>query len=330
MTLIKKLAVLILAFLLMPIVWAADPYPTKPVNLVVPYTAGGLSDIIAHSVNGSMAAQLGQPVLVLNFGGAGGAIGAQKVLGSPADGYNLFQGSPNETILVPLANAAVKYKSDDFRLVQMIGVAPMVIVARKDLPANDIDALIALARKSAGDKPLTFGSVGYGSLYHVLGEELSLLAGAKMMHVPYKGGVPLMQDLAAGQIDFTIAPLQQQILGLVESGRLKIIGTLAPAGKTESPLLKGYPSVNDGKLLKDFSFTLWNGLFVRKDTPEEEVQRLQSVLVKTLSEASVRSQLENQGLVISQPMSLSEAAKVYESETARYRAIAKSIKLEAQ
>ncbi len=330
MTPFKKLAVFVVALSATAFAWAGDAFPDKPVNLVVPYTAGGLSDIIAHVINGPMATQLGQPVLVLNFGGAGGAIGAQKVLNMPADGYYLFQGSPNETILVQLANSAVRYKSDEFRLVQMVGVAPMVVIARKELPADNIDELIALARKSAGSKPLTFGSVGYGSLYHVLGEDLSLLSGAKMMHVPYKGGVPLIQDLAAGEIDFTFAPLQQQILGMVDSGRIKIIGTLAPAGKTESPLLKKYPSVNDGKLLKDFSFTLWNGIFVRKDTPEDVVERLRAELVKTLADPTVRKQLQDQGLVLSPPMSLAEASKAYETEVARYGAIAKSIKLEAQ
>jgi tripartite-type tricarboxylate transporter receptor subunit TctC len=310
---------------------AADPYPAKPVNLMVPYPAGGSSDVIARVIHTPLSRLLGQPVLVENLGGAGGAIGAQKVLNAPADGYYLFQGSSNETILVPLANAAIRYKSDDFRLIQMIGVAPMVLMARKDLPANTTDELIALARSaSTQGKPLTFGSVGYGSLYHMLGEHLAERLGVTMTHVPYKGGAPLMQDLGAGNIDFMLAPIQQQLIGMTESGRLKIIGTLSPAGKTQVAMLKNFPSVNDSKGLRDFSFDLWHGYFVRKDTPEDVVQRLHAALHAVLADPTVRSQLEAQGLMVAPLTTLAEAARSYGAEATRLRAIASAIKLEAK
>lgn len=310
---------------------AADPYPAKPVNLMVPYPAGGSSDVIARVIHTPLSRLLGQPVLVENLGGAGGAIGAQKVLNAPADGYYLFQGSSNETILVPLANAAIRYKSDDFRLIQMIGVAPMVLMARKDLPANTTDELIALARSaSTQGKPLTFGSVGYGSLYHMLGEHLAERLGVTMTHVPYKGGAPLMQDLGAGNIDFMLAPIQQQLIGMTESGRLKIIGTLSPAGKTQVAMLKNFPSVNDSKGLRDFSFDLWHGYFVRKDTPEDVVQRLHAALHTVLADPTVRSQLEAQGLMVAPLTTLAEAARSYGAEATRLRAIASAIKLEAK
>ena len=124
----------------------AQAFPTKPVKLLVPYPAGGLSDVIARLVNTSLAKHLGQPVIVENLGGVSGAIAAQKVLNAPADGYSIFQGSPNELILSPLANAAVKFKSEDFRLVQMIGVAQMAIYARPNLPVNNVDELLDYAR----------------------------------------------------------------------------------------------------------------------------------------------------------------------------------------
>ena len=140
----------------------AQGFPAKPVTLMVPYPAGGLSDVMARLMNTSMAKQLGQPVIIENLGGASGAIAAQKVLNAPADGYFLFQGSPNELILSPLANAAVKFKSEDFRLIQMIAIAPMAIIARKDLPVNNGDELVAYAAKAAKEgKPLTYASVGH-------------------------------------------------------------------------------------------------------------------------------------------------------------------------
>ena len=130
----------------------ADVFPSKVVTLIVPYPAGGVSDVIARKVNVALGKALKQTVIVENVGGAGGAIGAQKVLAAPADGYYLFQGSPNELILAPLANAAVKYKTEDFREVQRIAISPMAITARKDLPVNSADELAAYAIKVAKEE----------------------------------------------------------------------------------------------------------------------------------------------------------------------------------
>ena len=310
---------------------AAQSFPTKAVNLMVPYPAGGLSDAIARVVERPLGKALGQMVMVENLGGVSGALGAQKVLAAPADGYYIYQGSPNELILAPMALQAVKYKSEDFRMVQIIGAFPMAVLARKDLPASNIDELAALAKKaSAEGRPLTYGSVGVGSFYHVLGEHFAHQVGAKMTHVPYKGMAPLSTDLAGGQVDVSFIVVGAKDVALVEQGRLKILGTLAPAGKVEVPLLKGYPSVNDSKTLKDFAYNAWTGYFVRKDTPEPVVQALSKALGATMGDPEVRTQLEKIGGMIPAMMTPAEAAREYEAQTARFRAIARSIKLEAQ
>ena len=310
---------------------AAQTYPNKTVNLMVPYPAGGLSDAIARTVEKPLAKALGQMVIVENLGGVSGALGAQKVLSQPADGHMIYQGSPNETILAPMALQAVKYKSEDFRMVQIIGAFPMAVLARKDLPASNIDELAALAKKAASEgRPLTFGSVGVGSFYHVLGEHFAHLAGAPMTHVPYKGMAPLSTDLAGGQVDVSFIVVGAKDVALVDQGRLKILGTLAPAGKVEVPLLKRWPSVNDGKLVKDFAYNAWTGYFVRRDTPEPVVQALNKALASAMGDAEVRKQLEGLGGMIPAMMNAAEAQKEYEAQTARFRAIAKSIKLEAQ
>lgn len=149
----------------------AQSFPQRPVTLMVPYPAGGVSDVIARTVNTALGKQLGQPVVVENLGGVSGAIAAQKTLSAPADGYLLFQGSPNELILSPLANAAVKFKSEDFRLLQMISVAPLAVIARADLPVSNGDELAAYAARMAREgRPLTYASVGPGSFYHFMGE----------------------------------------------------------------------------------------------------------------------------------------------------------------
>lgn len=304
---------------------AAD-YPDRPVMMMVPYPAGGASDSIARVVASPVSKQLGQPVLVENLGGVSGALGAQKVLSAKADGYYLFQGSPNELILSPIANPAVKLKSEDFRLVQMIGMAPLVIVARADLPANNADELVALARSRSATQPLTFGSVGVGSLYHVLGEHLARTIGANMMHVPYKGGAPLMQDIGGGQVDLAILPLSQQQVALAEQGRIKLLANLDPQ-RSQLPSLKAVPSVNEGKLLKGFNFTTWTGYFVKRDTPQDVVSRLNAALNASMQDPAVKDSLAYQNIEVSAPMSAEQADAMYRAETERFREISSHVKL---
>jgi tripartite-type tricarboxylate transporter receptor subunit TctC len=304
----------------------AQPYPVKPVNLMVPYPAGGPSDAIARIFNIQLGKELGQQVLVENLGGVSGALAAQKVLAAPSDGYFIFQGSPNEVILAPLANAAVKLKTEDFRLVHPVADAVMVFVARKDLAANSVDELIALARKSA-DKPLIYGSVGIGSLYHLILENVQATTGVTLTHVPYKGNAPLLQDVGGGQVDFAVLVYSAAMGGLAEQGRLKVIGQL---GAQRSDLLKNVPAVSEGKELKNFSYKIWTGFMVPKSTPEDIVTRLHAAIGKTLQDPTVRAQLAAQTQAAAAPMSLAESAKFFETETARYRTIAKQINLQPQ
>src|SRR5512134_3427101 len=284
---------------------AAQAFPNKPVNLMVPYPAGGPSDAIARIMNTALGKELGQQVLVENLGGVSGALAAQKVLAAPADGYYVFQGSPNEVILSPLANAAVKLKTEDFRLVHPVADAVMVFVTRKDLPVSNVDELIALARKSA-DKPLTYGSVGIGSLYHLILENLQAQTGVKLAHVPYKGNAPLLQDIGGGQVDFAVLVYSAAMGALAEQGRLKVIGQL---GAQRSELLKNVPTVSEGQALKNFQYKIWTGFMVPKNTPEPVVVRLHAAIGKTLQDPAVRTQLAAQTQVAAAPMTLSESAK---------------------
>ncbi|MHB1122009.1 MAG: tripartite tricarboxylate transporter substrate binding protein [Ramlibacter sp.] len=316
----------LLAGLLLAAGAMADSYPAKPVSLMVPYPAGGPSDAIGRIFSTPLAKELGQPVLVENLGGVSGAIAAQKVLAAPADGYSIFQGSPNEVILSPLANASVRLKAEDFRLVAPIADAVMVVLTRKDLPVNNVDELIALARKS-GDKPLSYGSVGVGSLYHFIMEHVQQLTGIKATHVPYKGNAPLLQDLGGGQVDFAVLVYSAAMGAMAEQGRLKVIGQL---GAQRSELLKNLPTVSEGQALKNFHYKIWTGFMVAKSTPEPVVQRLHAAVGKTLKDPSVLAQLTLQTQMPSPPMTLSEAGKFFEAETERYRALARSIKLQPQ
>ena len=306
----------------------AQSFPSKPVTLMVPYPPGGLSDVIARTINNTLSKHLGQPVIVENLGGASGGIAAQKVLSAPADGYYIFQGSPNELILAPLSNAAIRYKSEDFRLVQMISINPMAMFGRKDLPASNGDELVEYARKAAAEgKPLTYASVGPGSMYHLLGEHLSKLTGIPMTHVPYKGGAPAQQDLMGGLVDVFISPFGKGQVALVDDGKIKAVAVLSTE---RQELLKKAPPLNDSKALKGFVFDTWSGYFVHKDTPEPIVQALHKALSEVANDPTIRGTLEAQAMVVPRPQPLQALGKVYSDNTARYRAIAKAMNLQPQ
>ena len=306
----------------------AQGFANKPVTLMVPYPAGGLSDVLARLVNVPLGKQLNQPVIVENLGGVSGAIAAQKVLSAPADGHYVFQGSPNELILSPLANAAVKFKSEDFRLVQMIGAAQMSVYARPDIPAKNMEELIEYARKGAKEgKPLTYASVGPGSFYHLLGEQLSKLTGIPMTHVPYKGGAPANQDLIGGQVDIFITVYGKSYQQLADSGKIKILAMLNSERLHD---VKQIPAITETPQLKNFTFNIWTGYFVKKDTPEPVVQALHKAITASLNDPAVREGLEANSLLVAKPASLNDVAKVYADGIAQFRAIAKSINLQPQ
>jgi tripartite-type tricarboxylate transporter receptor subunit TctC len=306
----------------------AQSYPTRPVTLLVPYPAGGLSDVIARSVNNTLGKQLGQPVVVENLGGASGSIAAQKVLNGASDGYTVFQGSPNELILAPLAIASIKFKSEDFRLVQMIATAQIAFLVRKDLPAGNVDEFLEHARKSAQQgRPLTYASVGPGSFYHLLGEHLSKVTGIPMVHVPYKGAAPAEQDLLASQVDFFLAPYGKKYDDMHKSGRVKVLAMLN-SERLES--VKNYPAISESKQLKDFTFNIWTGYFVKKDTPEPVVVALHKAITETLVDPGVHQALDANSLLLARPLPLAAVDKAYADGIGQVRAIAKSIQLQAQ
>jgi tripartite-type tricarboxylate transporter receptor subunit TctC len=318
----------LLAGLLLTGAALAQGYPAKPVSLMVPYPAGGLSDVIARSVNVSLAARLGQPVLIENLGGGAGSIGAQKVLNAPADGYTLFQGSPNEIVLAPLANKAVKYTSDDFQMVQFIADSPLAITVRKGLEANTADELVALARRAAREgKPLNYASVGYGSFYHLLGEELARIANAPMLHVPYKGGADVSKDLIGGVVDIFITPYGKPHVALAQQGRFKFIAALSPA---RQPGIPEVPSVDEGIALKGFHQSIWTGYFVKKGTPAPVLATLHKALSDTLGDEKLRATLAAQSLDVPKPVSQAEAEKAYVAGAKKFQAIAKAAGLKAQ
>lgn len=302
----------------------AETWPNKPITLMVPYPPGGPSDTIARIISPPLAKELGQQVIVENLSGASGALAAQKVLAAPADGYYLFQGTASEVILAPLVNESITPRSEDFRLVHPVADQVVVFVTRKDLPVNSVDELIELAKKMS-ERPLAYGSAGVGSLYHFVLEDVQQRSGIKLRHVPYDGNAPLLQGIGSGQVDLAVLVYSASVGGLADDGKLKLI---AQFGDQRSEALKDVPTVSEGQTLKNSSYRIWGGIMVPEATPELVVQRLHAAIGELLQDPTVRAQLAAQTQLAAAAMSLGEASRFFESETAHYRAIAKAIKLQ--
>jgi tripartite-type tricarboxylate transporter receptor subunit TctC len=302
-------------------------FPSKVVTMVVPYPAGAASDFTARALSDLVGKQLGGQVIVENIGGAAGAIAAAKLLAAPADGYYLFQGSPNELILSGLVNKSTRYKPEDFQWIAPVAISPLVLVVNSQLPVRTLDEFVALAR-SRKDTPLSYGTPGAGTLYHLLGELFTKRTGAPATHVPYKGGAPLVQDLVGGQIDFAFMPYQAFYADYVKQGRLRVIGSLSPGKRLPAPFDTLQTSAQS-KDLKEFDFGIWTSYMVRKGAPRPVAEQLNAAITAALKDPHARAQLESQAKTVFEPMSLEDGEKYYASEIARYRDLVRTIGYES-
>lgn len=304
----------------------AQAYPAKPITLVVPWPAGGPSDFVARKLQPDMAKGLGQPVVIDNIGGAGGAIGIQKNVSAAADGYTMSLASPLELIVAPLTLAAVKYKPEDMKIVGQIVKAPLVLLARKDLPANTVDELIVLTTKP-GAKELSVGNGGNGSLFHLVAEKFGQQTGAKFVHVPYKGSAPMMTDLMGGQVDMAFTIFAGSIPSMIAEGKVKVLGlaTSKPLSKfPQIAALAAHPK------LAGFEFDSWAGIAVPRNTPDAVSSRINKAVYETLQNPETRAAFEATGNLIVNPTSVADLDRVYRDEVARYQAIARSINFQPQ
>ena len=304
----------------------AQTFPSKSLSIVVPYPAGGPSDFFARQLQPLASQQLGQTVIVENIGGASGTIGVTRALSAPADGHTLVMGSPMELILAPMAIQGVRYRAEDMKLVAHIASTSTILTVRSDLGVGTVAELVAKAKGSA-NRPLSYGSVGNGSLYHIIGEKFSQLAGAPLTHVPYKGIAPLMTDLMGGQIDMAFLPMAGSVMQTIKDGKMR---GLAVTAKQPHPLFSGFPALATMPGMDAMEFDIWAGVEVHKDTPDTVVQRLNQALYAAAQNPAVRKALEGSGNYVAAARSPAELANLYKEEIDRYRAIAKSINLQAQ
>uniref|UniRef100_UPI000D332FB4 tripartite tricarboxylate transporter substrate binding protein n=1 Tax=unclassified Variovorax TaxID=663243 RepID=UPI000D332FB4 len=307
---------------------AADVFPSKPITMLVAFPPGGPADVLARAMQPTMAKVLGQPFIIENLPGAGGALAVQRMLGRPADGYTLIMGSPNEAILAPLSNASAKYKPEELALLAPISTHPLVVMARNDLPYASLEQVIAAGRKP-GNAGLTFGSPGHGSMYHIVSEYIAQTTGAKLLHVPYKGATPMMQDLAGQQIDITILPNLGASTQLLETHKIKALDILDTQRMRTLPEV---PAITEGTLAQkqQLVYAVWLGVMARDGMPPERARVLMEASQQAIQSPEMARALALSGVQAMKPQPLDVSARFYADETDKFKRMARSIKLTPQ
>lgn len=270
----------------------AQTWPTaRPISLVVGYPAGGSVDLVARIIAEPLAKRLGTPVIIDNVGGAGGTIGAQKVVSANPDGYTLLLGSGSEVSIARLFNAAVKYNGEtDLSPVALIGVTPMVFVTNAKTGVKTMEEAIAKSKRERNQ--LSFASSGIGTPLHVSGELINLMAGTTFRHVPYRGAGQQLQDLLGGNIEFSVSVLSSA-LPHIESGKMIPLGVTTAARSRAAPQI---PALGENPKLKGYDMNVWFGLFGPARLPAPMVARLNRELNDILREEAVWQKLQKAGI----------------------------------
>src|SRR2546430_1755764 len=272
---------------------AAQSWPTRPVTMVVPFAAGGGTDVLGRIISRRLSEVLGQQVVIENVGGAGGMVGSARVAKAAPDGYQFVLGSRADAINQTLYKNPLYNFATDLAPVVLIADQPTLLVARKDLPTDDLRQFIAYAR--ANQARMQMASAGAGSTGHLDCMLLNAAIGINVTHVPYRGGGPAMQDLIAGRIDYFCtlsATARQQIDG-------KLIKAIAILSRDRSAMLPQLASAREQGL--DFEATTWFGFFFPNGTPEPIIQKLHDATVAAMDTPSVQERLKEVGAVTVAP-----------------------------
>ncbi|HVL37460.1 MAG TPA: tripartite tricarboxylate transporter substrate binding protein [Burkholderiales bacterium] len=268
----------------------AQPYPAKPIHLVVPFPPGGPTDIVGRMVAQKISEGVGQPVVVENRPGAGGTVGSTAVAKAAPDGYTLLYGSTSTLAIAPSLYKAIAYDPrKSFTPISLVSSGPIVVAVNEKVPAKTLKEFVELARKSPGK--FAYGSGGNGTPPHLAGELFKAVAGVDLLHVPYKGGAAAITDLAGGQVQ-AIFEGQVGLIPHLQSGRAR---ALAITGKQRNPALPDVPTFIEAGL-PQYDAHFWSGLVAPAGTPEEAIGLLNRVLVKALGTPEVRETLARQGL----------------------------------
>ena len=296
---------------------AAQPYPSRPVTLVVPQAAGGTNDIVGRLVGQKIGELMSASVVVDNRPGAGGNIGTQLVAKGPKDGYSLLM-----TISSSQAINPALYKNPgfdpvkDFKPVGLIGAVPNVLLVNPSFPARDFNEFLKLARQKGAN--YQYASAGNGTLNHLLGEMLNSMAGISLQHVPYKGVAPALNDVLGGQLPIVFASLPSA-LSHIKAGKLR---ALAVSSEKRSPVLPEVPAIAEA--VPGYNGTLWIGLFAPAGVPADVLAKLQDATRKALAAKDLRDKLEQQGVEIAAPATPDQFSKLLQDDLAKWARIVKA------
>lgn len=282
---------------------AAQDFPNRAVRIIVPFPAGGGTDVPARLIAAEMAPRLGREVIVENKPGAGGNLGADFVAKAPKDGHTLLMGTVNITSINPLIYTSMPFDPmKDLAPISMTGIAPNVLVVAGDGPLRSFEDLLAAARAEPGK--VTFASAGSGTTLHLAGELLRTSAGLDMVHVPYKGAPVALPDIITGKVTFMFVAVPAA-LSLIKAGRLR---PLAVSGTTRVPALPDVRTVDEAGI-KGFDAVAWHGLFATGGTPAPVIAKLNAEVVAALAKPEVRARFVELGLaaVTSTPEDLARA-----------------------
>lgn len=268
----------------------AGDYPEKPIRFVVPYAAGGTTDLLSRAIAQKLSEAIGQAVVPDNRPGAGGNVGAEIVARAAPDGYTMLMApvSPMAINVALYGNKMSFNPEKDFAPVTLVAKVPLVLVVHPSLPVKTLQELIALAKSKPGQ--LDYGSAGNGSSNHLVGEMLKNAAGIDLVHIPYRGGGPAMMAVAGGQIHMLVGQVPT-VASMVTSGRLRAI---AVSGAKRSPALPEVPTMAESGL-PGFDATAWYSIVVPAGTPKPIIARLHLELLKILNSQDIRARLISEG-----------------------------------
>ena len=310
------LAVILLSFL--PAV-NAQSFPNKPIRLIVPYGAGGASDILSRHLGAQLAEAWGQQVLIDNKPGASGLLGAELVAKSPPDGYTIMLGVPANLCIAPaLQPDALRYDPvKAFAPITSVANIPVMIAVNPNVPAQNLAEFIALAKSKPGQ--INFGTAGTGGFPHLAGELFKVIAGVNIQHVPYKASVAAVTDMIGGRIDAVFDYLPST-MPQVRAGRAR---ALAIASASRSPAAPDVPTVMESGL-SNYQAISWFGVLAPAGTPKAVIDQYHREILRIVNTPEVRKQFASQGAEVFTNASPEEFARLIQADTARWTEVIKA------
>jgi tripartite-type tricarboxylate transporter receptor subunit TctC len=298
-----------------PLAWS-QAYPSRPIHLIVNFAPGGAGDILGRIIGNQLAIELHQSVVVENHAGAGGTIGARDVVNAAPDGYTLSVAQTPEIAINPYFMKNVGYDPlKDLQPIALAGVMPLALAVPAKSPYKNVAQWVAALRAGT---PMTFASAGVGTPGHLAGEMLKLKLDSKLIHVPYKGAGPALNDVAAGNVDFYF-PAYPSAVPLAQGGKIRLLAVSTVKRSTVSPDL---PTVAEATGIANFDFPLWVGFFGPRGLPMDIAQKLNTAINKIILEPAINARLKAIGPEIS-ALSIDQFSAFERADIAKYREIIK-------